>query len=64
MVSEKIVVALLIVAILLSVFSVILTVSIDADSIRNIPMPSVKPKTNDQQTGQVGIIVIPPLSVP
>ena len=60
MVSEKIVVALLIIAILLSVLSVILTVSIDVNSIRNMPIPNVKPKTTDQQSGEVSIIVNTP----
>lgn len=60
MVSEKAIVVLLILAIVFSVISMVLTLSLDIESIRNMPIPNVKPKTSDTQAAQVAIIVNPP----
>lgn len=60
MVSEKVVVALLVIAILLSVLSVFLTVSIDLSGIRGINVPEGKPKTSDFGTGHVSLVVTSP----
>lgn len=65
MVSEKAVVALMIVAIVLSVVSVIVTIS--ALNIKMMPQPSVniiQGNKEDSQQGKVNIVIFPPEAPP
>lgn len=61
MVSEKIIIALIIIAILLSVVSMVVTIS----TVNTKMIPEIEIKegvTEDTASGQIGIIVNPPAS--
>jgi hypothetical protein len=61
MVSEKIIVVLLIIAILFSVISVIITIS--SLNLNQVPTINiVQGKTTDSENGKISIIIEPPAS--
>ena len=62
MVSEKVIVALIVIAILLSIVSIVVTLS--TVNTKMIPEINIQEgQTSDRESGHVGIIINPPVEV-